>query len=720
VVPATRVGAVRAGVEFAVEGETLEDTDVHVASSQLVAQLERRLSLPRAKSSAADFEGMSAALEEEAATIEETDPGPDMTDESILAKTHRRMEWLAKEAHDLPLPMRHLALGAVVFFRLRLMAGSLSDYVEILHVTLGTYDEHLRAHDGDIFFWGTDVRVWMRFEGLIPQHVLQLAKTYFFRIGGLFRSFSHSTERTELGILREIMRLFRAKEGSEEEFLRELEVRAIFDFGRPKGSIFARASSRRVRARAMSVAREADEPGRLDDAENTAEAVDTLPAEESVPVKGPWTYQFACHLNVAAARMEQLLYQRRLLQYYAEWCARPRPQLKGCGYVDCAYGYRADGASCVSRLTPLQRRDLYLGIPHRLYGHRLSDPVLAEARRRIKLFYSQTFWANANGYAACMAAMTLAKHGENIDRVFFMYGPGGVGLSLTTHHLDAMLGPVNHRYFDPQVFYMDDEMRKQVVPLVGAFVFTAQERPEGMGKFRNHQFKKWASADGIFGRLPYAILTKVIHLVGWKRMELNSLIRIEGVTEANFHSIFRRGLIIRFKSRFMDAEEYKKLPAEASAAGVFAQESDLRAFLRSDPAVLAGLRLQHAFESRNSRDQCEGIIADYVCRGGDDGKTNEYLRVACGLAPLKSEQPAAPSNAAAVEPMLLGLDLALTPPDEAREPNAPDDAARHVSETRDGDLACASPVSLVNSFRGIERPMRCGLKFPSRRTSTRS
>lgn len=61
-------------------------------------------------------------------------------------------------------------------------------------------------------------------------------------------------------------------------------------------------------------------------------------------------------------------------------------------------------------------------------------------------------------------------------------------------------------------------MRKQVEALRGTLVFTAQERPEGLGKgFREDIFKKWASGDGIFGRMPYAVVTRVVTLLGWKR-----------------------------------------------------------------------------------------------------------------------------------------------------------------------------------------------------------
>ena len=58
-------------------------------------------------------------------------------------------------------------------------------------------------------------------------------------------------------------------------------------------------------------------------------------------------------------------------------------------------------------------------------------------------------------------------------------GPGGVGLSKFTAHLEAMLGTENHDTFDPNVFYTDDELRKQVPRMAGHFVFTSQERPSG-------------------------------------------------------------------------------------------------------------------------------------------------------------------------------------------------------------------------------------------------
>eukprot|EP00974_Lingulodinium_polyedra_P009130 873334-Lingulodinium_polyedra.AAC.1 len=46
-----------------------------------------------------------------------------------------------------------------------------------------------------------------------------------------------------------------------------------------------------------------------------------------------------------------------------------------------------------------------------------------------------------------------------------------------------MLGPMSHKLFDAQVFYLDEEMRKPVETLAGAIVMTAQEKPKQLRKY---------------------------------------------------------------------------------------------------------------------------------------------------------------------------------------------------------------------------------------------
>ena len=164
--------------------------------------------------------------------------------------------------------------------------------------------------------------------------------------------------------------------------------------------------------------------------------------------------------------------------------------------------------------------------------------------------YSKTFWANASALEFCQACLGMTMRGRNVDQICIFLGPGGVGLSLYTASIAAMLGPTLHRYFDPNIFYDDNELRKTVELLLGALVFSGQERPTGTkSSLREDLLKKFATAEGISGRLPYALTTKMIKLLGWKRMECNKLFSFDSIGEENLESIIRRCAIIRIYSK---------------------------------------------------------------------------------------------------------------------------------------------------------------------------
>ena len=173
--------------------------------------------------------------------------------------------------------------------------------------------------------------------------------------------------------------------------------------------------------------------------------------------------------------IEHRLLSGNLLSYYAEWCSVVKPRVAGVAYLDSAFLYdtapAADAGAAPSAIPAAamstqpvvrihgekQRKQLYVGIPHNILGG--TDPTLRAAMDRVHEFYARTFWANNPAYRTHLAALALAKRGLNIDMMFFYWGRGGVGLSLTSHHLACMLGDANHKYFDPQVFYIEGEMR---------------------------------------------------------------------------------------------------------------------------------------------------------------------------------------------------------------------------------------------------------------------
>ena len=105
-----------------------------------------------------------------------------------------------------------------------------------------------------------------------------------------------------------------------------------------------------------------------------------------------------------------------------------------------------------------------------------------------------------------------------------------------------------------QVYFSDDEMRKQADLLLHGIITTGQESPETDKRMREDVYKKHVSADPLSCRLPYAVLTRMVSLVGWKRFEMNDIMRFLGTSEASFNSIYRRSLVIEHKARFLTPE----------------------------------------------------------------------------------------------------------------------------------------------------------------------
>ena len=159
------------------------------------------------------------------------------------------------------------------------------------------------------------------------------------------------------------------------------------------------------------------------------------------------------------------------------------------------------------------KHNIYLGMPCPLlarYDLNTSlagvDPVFENALARVESFLEKTFWAIPAAFEFGKACQALAKRGHNIDALTLYWGPGGVGLSLYTAHLAAMYGERSHKFFDPNIFYHDEELRKQVEQLWGGIIFTGQEKPTGTrSRIREDLIKKFATAE-----VPTRIDSKVL------------------------------------------------------------------------------------------------------------------------------------------------------------------------------------------------------------------
>lgn len=202
----------------------------------------------------------------------------------------------------------------------------------------------------------------------------------------------------------------------------------------------------------------------------------------------------------------------------------------------------------------------------------------------------------------------------------------GVGQSLFSAHLDAVYAP-NHKFIDPNIWFDENEMRKQVEQSAGCFMLTAQEAPETCKRMREDLYKKTMSADGIAGRRPYGMMTRMIELVGWKRFEVNKFLRFLGITENNFPSILRRSLVWKPMARFIGADIIESEYPDAAFDGYFVKDDTLKQFLRSPASIAAALLIQHGFEEITTRDQCVALIENYAA----EPLTEDCVREACGL-----------------------------------------------------------------------------------------
>ena len=284
----------------------------------------------------------------------------------------------------------------------------------------------------------------------------------------------------------------------------------------------------------------------------------------------------------------------------------------------------------------------------------LTCPLQREDALRLQAFLASTYYDNGAAFKCLLSAAALALHGENVDRAFWSNGPGGVGQSLVSHLIDTTFGE-SHRWVDMNVYFSDDEMRKQSEQLAGALVVTGQEAPDTERRMREDIFKRHISGDPISCRLPYAVLTKMIALKGWKRFEMNELLRFAGTKEGSFMSVFRRSLVIVHKARFVSQSELQTMFPEGDAAshGYFLRDPTLKAFVTSPRAAQAFMSMLLGFKAKHDVEECRKFIDDYA-EGGDGGVTWTAMRAACNLPVATSSVDGGKSTNAQVqaEPVL--------------------------------------------------------------------
>ena len=81
-------------------------------------------------------------------------------------------------------------------------------------------------------------------------------------------------------------------------------------------------------------------------------------------------------------------------------------------------------------------------------------------------FLRTTFFDNAVAVECQLAAIRLTLRGISLVRAFITVGLGGVGRSLNTCLIANLFGG-SHGFMDMNVFYTEDELRKQADTFTG-------------------------------------------------------------------------------------------------------------------------------------------------------------------------------------------------------------------------------------------------------------
>ena len=207
-------------------------------------------------------------------------------------------------------------------------------------------------------------------------------------------------------------------------------------------------------------------------------------SQEERQVNLEWYFMTAGFVKMLTPRLVgSLVKGTDVVKQYIEWCETPEVRTSGFVYLDRAVRYDVAGTPLVIVPQPQQEDNYYFGCPSYLFSPHeadtlvqrpFEDPCLLAIQKELNTALRQTFWGNIAGLKASRAALALAKRGVNVTQGFIFLARGGCGLSLFTSLLATSLGEELHKYFDPCLFYDDEELRKTVELLMGGIVFSGQ------------------------------------------------------------------------------------------------------------------------------------------------------------------------------------------------------------------------------------------------------
>ena len=395
------------------------------------AKLRERRTMPGAATSEEDFAALFRNLEITADIFNLEPPEENDTSDTIVRKVHSWTTAVASHLQGAPDYIIRLGAGVLAFGRARQADIFLRERALLYWIAEG--GRTLRFHAGDCYMKSPS-GAFQQHRGVPPDH--DRVQMFLMHLEGVFRRMPKRTNRTAAALLEALSNLYTMSNEDQEAFLNDCVNDCLsFEGGPPRGK----------------------GGGKEDE-------------EDGQGAGGGWTASTAKTIMAVKKQLSYELTQDKLLHYMCEWCDAAKVVEAACCYEDCCVKYDVDMTPAKQVLrTALE--NCYLQVPHAIKGA-IPQNVL----ERLRKFYAQTFWGNIAVFKCGQAAQALAKRGLNVVRLFIGLSSGGVGQPLYSTHLQAMYAR-NFAFFDPNIWFHEEEMRKQVEQLNGCIILTGQETP---------------------------------------------------------------------------------------------------------------------------------------------------------------------------------------------------------------------------------------------------
>ena len=170
--------------------EEKENEEVDDANADLIKHLQGRQQFPGASTSDASFDKLFAKTKDSIAKMQASTPRiPTVPHEGIMHRSRVVMKFIKDKKPNWNSDLQRLVCAAIVMYRFRLTDIATTELVQLVWLILGNW--RLRSHDGCLYFFNKQTRVWTFFRGMLPESIFSDIRDFMNKLEGLPHDLVH-------------------------------------------------------------------------------------------------------------------------------------------------------------------------------------------------------------------------------------------------------------------------------------------------------------------------------------------------------------------------------------------------------------------------------------------------------------------------------------------------------------------------------------------------